>query len=59
MNIFSGKSALKDFYDPEKCPPVLQLVELPNHPFENDGVQIFAKMLTMLPAANVNPLPGC
>jgi hypothetical protein len=73
MNVFSGKNALKDFYNPEKCPPTAvssstssedttthpyQLVELPNHPFESDGVEIYAKMLTLLPAANVKSLPG-
>ncbi|KAJ6463181.1 cysteine synthase [Mycena vulgaris] len=57
MNVFRGKNALKDFYDPDKCPP-LPLVELPNHPFEKDGVEIFAKMLTLLPAANVKSLPA-
>ncbi|KAJ7835558.1 tryptophan synthase beta subunit-like PLP-dependent enzyme [Mycena olivaceomarginata] len=57
MNVFSGKNALKDFYNPEKCPPTA-LVELPNHPFESDGVEIYAKMLTLLPAANVKSLPA-
>ncbi|KAJ6577919.1 tryptophan synthase beta subunit-like PLP-dependent enzyme [Mycena capillaripes] len=57
LNVFSGKNALKDFYDPSKCPP-LPLVELPNHPFENEGVEIFAKMLTLLPAGNVKSLPA-
>ncbi|KAF7335534.1 Efflux pump FUS6 [Mycena venus] len=52
-----GKNALKDFYDPSKCPP-LPLVELPSHPFEDDGVEIFAKMLTLLPAGNVKSLPA-
>ncbi|KAJ7505630.1 cysteine synthase B [Mycena galericulata] len=56
-NVFRGKDALKDFYDPEKCPP-LPLVELPSHPFEGDGVEIYAKMLTLLPAANVKSLPA-
>jgi hypothetical protein len=22
MNVFSGKNALKDFYNPDKCPPL-------------------------------------
>ncbi|KAJ7122552.1 cysteine synthase B [Mycena crocata] len=57
MNVFSGKNALKDFYNPDKCPP-LPLVELPSHPFERDGVEIYAKMLTLLPAANVKSLPA-
>ncbi|KAJ6627675.1 tryptophan synthase beta subunit-like PLP-dependent enzyme [Mycena sp. CBHHK59/15] len=57
MNVFYGKNALKDFYNPDKCPP-LPLVELPDHPFVDDDVEIFAKMLTMLPAANVKSLPA-
>ncbi|KAJ7732118.1 tryptophan synthase beta subunit-like PLP-dependent enzyme [Mycena metata] len=57
MNVFSGKNALKDFYDPAKNVP-LPLVELPSHPFESDGVEIFAKMLTLLPAGNVKSLPA-
>ncbi|KAJ7187822.1 tryptophan synthase beta subunit-like PLP-dependent enzyme [Mycena filopes] len=57
MNVFSGKNALKDYYDPEKNVP-LPLVELPSHPFEDDGVEIFAKMLTLLPAGNVKSLPA-
>ncbi|KAJ6477657.1 tryptophan synthase beta subunit-like PLP-dependent enzyme, partial [Mycena sanguinolenta] len=52
-----GLNALKDFYDPDKAPPVA-LVELPNHPFESDGVEIYAKMLSLLPAANVKSLPA-
>ncbi|KAF8168670.1 tryptophan synthase beta subunit-like PLP-dependent enzyme [Mycena galopus ATCC 62051] len=57
LNVFSGKNALKDFYDPEKAPPVA-LVEIPDHPFQSDGVEIYAKMLTLLPAANVKSLPA-
>jgi cysteine synthase len=57
MNVFTGKTALRDFYNPDKNPP-LPLVELPNHRFETDGVRIFAKMLTLLPGANVKSLPA-
>ncbi|CAE6483475.1 unnamed protein product [Rhizoctonia solani] len=57
MNVFSGKTALLDFYNPDKNPP-LPLVELPSHPFEDDNVKIYAKMLTLLPAGNVKSLPG-
>ncbi|KAF8749932.1 Cysteine synthase B [Rhizoctonia solani] len=57
MNVFSGKTALLDFYNPDKNPP-LPLVELPSHPFEGDNVRIYAKMLTLLPAGNVKSLPG-
>ncbi|CAE7102532.1 unnamed protein product [Rhizoctonia solani] len=57
MNVFSGKTALLDFYNPDKNPP-LPLVELPSHPFEDDNVRIYAKMLTLLPAGNVKSLPA-
>ncbi|CAE6456656.1 hypothetical protein ACGC1H_004973 [Rhizoctonia solani] len=57
MNVFSGKNSLLDFYNPEKNPP-LPLVELPSHPFEDDNVRIYAKMLTLLPAGNVKSLPA-
>ncbi|CEL54449.1 hypothetical protein RSOLAG1IB_07052 [Rhizoctonia solani AG-1 IB] len=57
MNVFSGKTALLDFYNPDKNPP-LPLVELPSHPFEGDNVRIYAKMLTLLPAGNVKSLPA-
>ncbi|KAJ3982074.1 tryptophan synthase beta subunit-like PLP-dependent enzyme [Lentinula detonsa] len=56
-NTFSGKDALAKFYDPD-CNPMLPLVEIPTHPFEKDGVHIYAKMLTFLPAANVKSLPA-
>ncbi|KAH7870581.1 cysteine synthase-like protein B [Lentinula edodes] len=56
-NVFSGKDALSKFYDPDSN-PLLPLVEIPVHPFEEDGVHIYAKMLTFLPAANVKSLPA-
>lgn len=58
-NVFRGRQALRDYYDPEKCPP-LPLVELPAglNPFLEHGVHIYAKMMTALPAANVKSLPG-
>jgi cysteine synthase A len=38
----------------------LPLVELPQHlnPYYNDGVRIYAKMMTMHPANNVKAMPG-
>ncbi|KAL1591755.1 hypothetical protein SLS60_011754 [Paraconiothyrium brasiliense] len=58
-NVFSGQNALKDYYDPDKNPP-LPLVEIPRqlNPFYNDGVHIYAKMMTFLPAHNVKELPA-
>ncbi|GJE91546.1 cysteine synthase B [Phanerochaete sordida] len=57
LNVFTGPSAIRDFYNPEKNPP-LPLVEIPEHPFVGDGVRIFAKLMTQLPAANVKSLPA-
>lgn len=58
-NVFRGTSAVADFFDPDKNPP-LPLVEIPDrlNPYRQDGVRIYAKMLTHLPAQNVKSLPG-
>ncbi|KAK2741154.1 cysteine synthase b [Colletotrichum kahawae] len=57
-NVFSGPSSVIDYFDPDKNPP-LPLVEIPDrlNPFREDGVRIYAKMLTCLPAQNVKSLP--
>lgn len=59
MNVFSGPDSLKNYYDPDQNPP-LPLVEIPRHlnPFHDQGVRIYAKMMTMLPAHNVKELPA-
>lgn len=59
QNVYSGPHALRDYYDPDKNPP-LPLVELPPelNPFHDDGVRIYAKMMTALPATNIKSLPG-
>jgi hypothetical protein len=59
LNVFKGPDALAQFFDPDRNPP-LPLVELPDalNPLRQDGVRIFAKMLTQLPAQNVKSLPG-
>lgn len=100
LNVYTGPSALQDYYDPDKQ-PLLPLVEIPGclNPFRgascrifwvfawcptqiacsrfslhlataakdpltvclallDDGVRIYAKMMTMLPAHNVKALPG-
>lgn len=58
-NVYYGPDALKRYFDPESQPP-LPLVELPVHlnPFYDDGVRIYAKMMTMHPANNVKAMPG-
>ncbi|QRV99659.1 cysteine synthase [Ceratobasidium sp. AG-Ba] len=57
LNVYSGENALVDFYDPDKCPPV-PLVEVPKHPWRDQGVRIYAKLMSNLPAANVKSLPA-
>ena len=58
-NIYTGPSALVDYHNPD-CQPPLPLVEIPDklNPFRQDGVRIYAKMLTMLPVHNVKSLPA-
>lgn len=58
-NVFSGPDSLKDFLNPDNHPPI-PLVELPQacNPFTKDGVRIFAKMMHMVPLANVKSLPA-
>lgn len=58
-NVFKGPNSLSDYFDPDKNPP-LPLVEIPDslNPLRKDGVRIYAKILTALPAQNVKSLPG-
>ncbi|KAK4174681.1 tryptophan synthase beta subunit-like PLP-dependent enzyme [Triangularia setosa] len=59
LNVFTGPDSLSKYFDPEQNPP-LPLVELPEalNPFRKNGVRIYAKMLTALPAQNVKSLPA-
>jgi len=59
LNVYSGPDSLRKYFDPD-CQPPLPLVEIPDvlNPFRKDGVRIYAKMMTMLPAHNVKALPG-
>ncbi|KAK8197429.1 putative cysteine synthase B [Phyllosticta capitalensis] len=59
LNIYTGEDSLKKYYDPDQQPP-LPLVEIPAslNPYRKDGVRIYAKMMTMLPANNVKALPA-
>lgn len=59
MNVFKGSGSLAQYLDPDQN-PMLPLVEIPDslNPLRGDGVRIFAKMLTALPAHNVKSLPG-
>lgn len=59
LNVYSGEDSLKQYYDPDRQPP-LPLVEIPAclNPYRKDGVRIYAKMMTVLPANNVKALPA-
>lgn len=59
LNVYSGEDSLKKYFDPDYQPP-LPLVEIPAclNPYRKDGVRIYAKMMTMLPANNVKALPA-
>jgi hypothetical protein len=59
LNVYSGRDAIQQYFDPDIHPP-LPLVEIPQtlNPFYEDGVRIFAKMMSMHPANNVKIMPG-
>lgn len=59
MNVYKGRDSMRDYYNPDEQPP-LPLVELPDalNPFRGDGVRIYAKMMTALPAQNIKALPA-
>ena len=59
LNVYKGRDSMKQFFDPERQ-PLLPLVELPDtlNPFRQDGVRIYAKLMTALPCQNVKALPG-
>jgi len=58
-NIFQGENAIKDFLNPDKN-PMIPLVELPSYcnPFAKDNIRIFAKLMNMVPLANIKSLPA-
>lgn len=58
-NVYFGADSLKKYFDPD-CQPPLPLVEVPPHlnPYYEDGIRIYAKMMTMHPANNVKAMPG-
>jgi cysteine synthase len=59
LNIYTGLNSLRDYHNPDASPP-LPLVELPPclNPFYDNGVRIYAKIMTALPAHNVKALPA-
>ncbi|KAJ7282499.1 tryptophan synthase beta subunit-like PLP-dependent enzyme [Mycena rebaudengoi] len=59
LNVYSEERALHDFYNPDKA-PLIPLVELPArlNPYRSDGVRIYAKLMSHVPATNVKSLPA-
>lgn len=59
LNVFRGPESVANYFNPDNSPP-LPLVEIPDrlNPYRKDGVRIYAKLLTALPAHNVKSLPG-
>ncbi|KAI5854974.1 cysteine synthase B [Tricharina praecox] len=59
LNVYTGRDSLVKYYDPDFQPPV-PLVEIPDrlNPFRQDGVRIYAKMMSCLPANNVKSMPA-
>ncbi|KAK4494255.1 hypothetical protein PRZ48_014553 [Zasmidium cellare] len=59
-NVYKGPDALKQYFDPD-CAPPLPLVEISSpdlNPFYEDGVRIYAKMMSSHPCNNVKCMPA-
>ena len=59
LNVYRGPDSVRSYFDPDSSPP-LPLVEIPDclNPYRQDGVRIYAKMMSMHPANNVKSMPG-
>ncbi|KAI1080698.1 tryptophan synthase beta subunit-like PLP-dependent enzyme [Whalleya microplaca] len=59
LNVYKGPNSVQAYFDPDTGPP-LPLVEIPQrlNPYRQDGVRIYAKMMTMHPANNVKAMPA-
>jgi cysteine synthase len=59
LNVYSGPDAVQKYFDPQLHPP-LPLVEVPQalNPYYDDGVRIWAKMMSAHPANNVKIMPA-
>ncbi|TRX98988.1 hypothetical protein FHL15_000330 [Xylaria flabelliformis] len=59
LNVYKGEDAVRQYFDPDSTPP-LPLVELPAclNPYHQDGVHIYAKMMSMHAANNVKCMPA-
>lgn len=59
LNVFKGKDSIKDYLNPGNL-SYLPLVELPDilNPFYEDGVRVFAKLMTFIGLHNVKAIPA-
>ncbi|EFR01921.1 cysteine synthase K/M:Cysteine synthase B [Nannizzia gypsea CBS 118893] len=59
LNVYTGQDSMKKYLNPD-CQPSLPLVEIPQslNPFYDDGVRVYAKMMTMHPTNNVKAIPA-
>lgn len=59
LNVYRGRDAVQQYFNPDSSPP-LPLVELPAclNPYHQDGVHIYAKLMSMHPANNVKCMPA-
>ncbi|KAI3587593.1 tryptophan synthase beta subunit-like PLP-dependent enzyme [Fusarium oxysporum f. sp. albedinis] len=59
LNVYKGQESIQKYFDPESAPP-LPLIEIPDslNPYRQDGVRIYAKMMTMHPTNNVKAMPA-
>ena len=59
LNVFKGKSAIQEYLNPGNI-SYLPLVEVPEalNPFYQDGVRIFAKLMTFIGSHNVKAVPA-
>jgi cysteine synthase len=58
LNVFAGSDSIREFLNPENCPPT-PLVELPPHlnSFCDSKVRMFAKLAYLSPLLNIKSLP--
>lgn len=59
LNVFKGTDSVKDYLNPGKL-PYMPLVEIPDflNPFLDDGVRIFAKLMTYIGLHHVKAVPA-
>jgi cysteine synthase len=59
LNVFEGSNSIKDFLNPGKH-PMMPLVELNSalNPHAENGIRIFAKLMTFAPLGNVKAIPA-